>query len=455
MFVACGANERPPSSTPIKYASDDIYVDALNGDNINGKGTASKPYKTITYALKKLNSLSSVIYLKAGEYSVKSGELFPLILPKGISLYPYGETNSSITIKGNGYFPLKDKTVCLVLKGNNQLYNLSISSEENIGILSLNGTNSLFSSTLQNNKTALALLNTSYFTLDATTVKKNINGLEINNHATLKLIDSTIQENEVGIILSSEGYIDSHSENSKIINNVECDFFTNGNRNLSLQGIKWDENSSDFTIKQSCSEGNNIVNQGEGTISFQALPNHPPITLNDKNSSSIPNENNISSDEKNETIPDGNHTPSEDKNQTDTSPINNALLFPVKNEINILYPTYDISISSEEPNIRYNNTQNNKYIMVTIWNKLPIIRDKQIQNPKDVFWYWHTGMEGGIGETTYEYGAKPLDGDLNANTPLAPKALKKGRAYYLAIWEWDREGKYIVSSSRISIFHVK
>ena len=119
MFVACGGNGTGSISTPIKYASDDIYIDSLKGDNFNGKGTASKPYKTITYALKKLKTLSTVLYLKSGEYSIKSGEVFPLVLPEGISLYSYGENNLTSTIKGYGYFPLKDKTVCLVFRGNN------------------------------------------------------------------------------------------------------------------------------------------------------------------------------------------------------------------------------------------------------------------------------------------------------------------------------------------------
>jgi hypothetical protein len=465
IFIGCGGyynpNDYNSSTAPPKYGSDDIYINPLNGNNIDGEGSVEKPYKTINYALSHLKSLTSTLYLSGGDYNLESGETFPIVLPQGINLYQYNDNNFTTNIQGSGYF--NDKEVCLVLSGNNKLHHLSISSKEHLGILSLKGTNTILLSTLKNNRTALALLDTSYITLTSVDIEENINGVEINNQSTLKLVSSDIQKNEIGIFVSDQGYIDSRSENSKIIENKKCDFFTDGNRNLFLQGLSWDMNSSDFTIQESCSDGNNIVNHGEGTISFQPTPNNQYIDFPENNrSSEITNpSNDDNNDDNNDTINvnDENSSTPIDETNTTSQNVNNVenstLLFTVKNEIDILYPPYDASLFSTEPIIKFNKTMTNKYIMVTIWKKLPIIRDNKIQNPKDIFWYWHSGMKGNIGQVDYQDGAEAINGDIQTTSSISPRQLSRGRAYYLAIWEWDREGLTVIASSHVSIFNVK
>jgi hypothetical protein len=58
-----------------------LYVNA-NATN-TGDGTATNPYRTLTAALQQ-SKLGTLIFVGAGTYS--SGEIFPLVIPAGVSL---------------------------------------------------------------------------------------------------------------------------------------------------------------------------------------------------------------------------------------------------------------------------------------------------------------------------------------------------------------------------------
>lgn len=82
-----------------------VHVSAVAGSNTGGDGTQLRPYQTITHALEAAPA-NSVVVLAAGEYSLASGEEFPLYLKPGITLQgsPAVGTNQSI-IRGSGIFP--------------------------------------------------------------------------------------------------------------------------------------------------------------------------------------------------------------------------------------------------------------------------------------------------------------------------------------------------------------
>ena len=405
-FVLVGCWEDASDSSPRKISSNDIYVSQKKGKDILGYGTSKFPYKTISYALSKITS-GSTIFTEAGEYTEDSGEKFPLILPRNIGLVKYGEDNESVTIEGFGSTD-NGKEVLLILNGDNRINGVKFSSLDNIDILSKSGKNTLNNITLSNNENGLGILNDSKVTLIDSSIENNSYiGVELSNSSRLELVNSKISKSNIGIYISDDATIEN-SVNSKIIENSQCDFFTNGSQNLKLQGLSWDSDVFDFNIKTDCSNGNNIVNIGEGTISYQPIPN-------------------------------------------------NLLFSNIEKEILILSPKFSETIHTTEPTIKYTNTQNSRHIMVTIWTKLPKVNEGKIVNSKDIIWYWHTGMNNSpVGRIKYEDGAIPIDGDLN--TPIekltSPKPLEHGRSYYLAVWEWDDNGIEVISSSSISYFIV-
>ena len=54
--------------------------------------------------------------------------------------------------------------------------------------------------------------------------------------------------------------------------NTQCDFFHEGQNDLQLQNIEWMINVFNFSVKQNCINGNNIVNIGSATINYQYIP---------------------------------------------------------------------------------------------------------------------------------------------------------------------------------------
>ncbi|WP_019507531.1 DUF1565 domain-containing protein [Pleurocapsa sp. PCC 7319] len=80
-----------------------IYVNPKTGDD-SQSGKNLSPLKTITQALKIAPS-GSTIKLSSGTYSEETGETFPLIINKDITLRGNAKSQGhQIIIKGNGYF---------------------------------------------------------------------------------------------------------------------------------------------------------------------------------------------------------------------------------------------------------------------------------------------------------------------------------------------------------------
>ena len=82
-----------PSLAPIVS----IFVNSATGSDSSGNGSSSKPYKTLTKAILVVSTAKSVssngvtIFLSSGDYSVASGEKFPIVVP------------TAVTITGSGF----------------------------------------------------------------------------------------------------------------------------------------------------------------------------------------------------------------------------------------------------------------------------------------------------------------------------------------------------------------
>ena len=75
--------------------SKEIYVDPKMGSDKTGLGTKSSPYKSLTFALRKVNQGDKIIAWP-GFYSSKNGEVFPIVIPTGITIIGSGMRNTFI-----------------------------------------------------------------------------------------------------------------------------------------------------------------------------------------------------------------------------------------------------------------------------------------------------------------------------------------------------------------------
>ena len=94
---------RPIIAREAKIENSIIYVDSQLGNDGN-KGTRNTPLKTITHALKTASD-NTIISLAPGNYNESTGEKFPLIIKKNITLKGIdGGQGKSVVIEGNGAF---------------------------------------------------------------------------------------------------------------------------------------------------------------------------------------------------------------------------------------------------------------------------------------------------------------------------------------------------------------
>ena len=402
------------AADPINITSRSFFVDQLNGSDAYD-GSAGKPFKTITKALNSEAACSN-IYVSGGTYDETNGEVFPLDFPYQTTLlYNSAEDNIPVLIKGSG---LSEKAngnrAAVILNGNSRIGPVTIDSEDNIGIINFQGLNRVLNSTIENNKVGVGSLNSSQFVSLGSTYTNNSNAaIEASGESEIVLLNNKIISNNIGITLSNDSNIsfkhETLSGGNLLQKNKSCDFFYDGNKNIDLDEITWDQDKFDFTISNECADGNNIASKGAGSISYQQVP-------------SI-----------------------------------DQLLFNTNVRINQISPLFGETIFSKEPRFTY-NANSNKLVMIAVWNNLPKVLDNVIKNPSDVVWFWHSGMQNSpLGSVKFEDGKIPLDEDLNPRSFTSlndPVPLEKGRSYYWAIWEWDSSGTGITGSSTVSYFKV-
>jgi len=94
--TACTRWGQPGPLTPTIAPLMSLYVDANAGSDTTGNGSIGKPFKTLTKAVDVLIAAKEVassvtIYMAVGSYTAANGEIFPIVVPK------------IVTIKGSGY----------------------------------------------------------------------------------------------------------------------------------------------------------------------------------------------------------------------------------------------------------------------------------------------------------------------------------------------------------------
>ncbi len=395
-----------------------LFVNQQIGDDKNS-GSLTSPLKTLTTAIEKSKKDSRSIYISAGEYSVKSGEIFPLVIPENVGVFKYQDTDdnnisSDVVILGSGLSDLSSNPVAFIMNGASKLYNLTINPEGGVGVISRSGVNEIFGNKITNGIVGISIKNKATTKIFSSRVTNNSHAaIEIGGESLAIVIHSDISNNNVGFILTESGMLKTNdggkSGASFVGSNNKCDFYTESSNSLDLSAFIWDNDPFEFNIDLECKNGSNLVNGGTGSVDYQFIPDE------------------------------------------------SGSLFRANKIIKTFSPEFGETIYSTKPSMSFTG-YNNKLVMNAVWKEMPRVVDNKIVNIEDIVWFWHSGMQNSpIGYVTYESGKYPKDGNLNPKdvSTLEPAPpLEKGRAYYWAVWEWDDSGVKIDASSSISYFKV-
>ncbi|HEY9761678.1 MAG TPA: S-layer homology domain-containing protein [Trichocoleus sp.] len=120
----------------VQAVSRTLQVDPINGKDQPGNSSTG-PFKTLTAALRQVSG-NTLIRLVPGTYSSESGEIFPLILPAGVTLNG-DEANQgrAVVIRGGGVFRSAqwgDRNFAVVIQGNAQVLGVTVINSQGAGI---------------------------------------------------------------------------------------------------------------------------------------------------------------------------------------------------------------------------------------------------------------------------------------------------------------------------------
>lgn len=114
-----------------------IYV-AESGSDSSGTGSRQNPYRTITYALSQVQSSMQII-IGPGQYTLGTGEAFPLVVRPGVTLTGAGRDSTYVIGPGGGHdlqgavFSLDADAATI------ERMNISTADHNGIGVLLLPG----------------------------------------------------------------------------------------------------------------------------------------------------------------------------------------------------------------------------------------------------------------------------------------------------------------------------
>ena len=90
----------PPTIPPLTT----LVVNPSSGNDTTGNGTSEKPYKTLTKALNVIKNSTTpglTIQLAPGQYTAANGEVFPIVVPTGVTIDGSGYTGQAGFPKGS------------------------------------------------------------------------------------------------------------------------------------------------------------------------------------------------------------------------------------------------------------------------------------------------------------------------------------------------------------------
>ncbi|ARV60865.1 hypothetical protein BZZ01_21595 [Nostocales cyanobacterium HT-58-2] len=237
-----------------------VYVNPATGNDANA-GTLLNPYKTLTRALKG-NTTGTIIQLAPGIYSTGSGEVFPLVIPNGLTVLGHEATKGQgIVISGSGKYKSESfglQNITLLLLSDAQLMGVTVINpiEKGTGVWIESTAPTLANNTfikcgregvfvsgtakpliqdnvfVQNGLGGLVMAGNSKGEVLRNILQKNALGIAISDFAAPLIANNTFSENRNAIALSREAR--PVLRNNLIENNIQSGLSVNGNASPDL-----------------------------------------------------------------------------------------------------------------------------------------------------------------------------------------------------------------------------
>jgi parallel beta-helix repeat protein len=185
-----------------------LYINPVTGNDAN-TGARLAPFKTITRALKGIES-DIIIQLASGTYSAKSGEIFPLLIPSGVTVVGNEATKGQgILISGGGNFQSASfgvQNITILLLDETQLLGVSVTNSTpkatGVWIESTNPT--LANNTFSNcGREGVFVSDSGKPAITDNLFVQNIaGGLVISRNSKGEILRNKFQQNAIGIAMS-------------------------------------------------------------------------------------------------------------------------------------------------------------------------------------------------------------------------------------------------------------
>ncbi|MHC5598552.1 MAG: DUF1565 domain-containing protein [Nostoc sp.] len=185
-----------------------LYVNPITGNDTN-TGSRLNPFKSLTRAL-KLTQIPTIIHLESGTYNAASGEVFPLIIPRGVTVVG-NEANKGveILISGSGKYQSSSfgiQNITLLLLDNASLLGVSVTnpSAKGTGIWIESAAPTLANNTLRDSgREGIFTTGTAKPTIvDNLFVQNAASGLVMAGYSQGEVLRNVFQRNPLGIAIS-------------------------------------------------------------------------------------------------------------------------------------------------------------------------------------------------------------------------------------------------------------
>lgn len=305
--------------TPAQEISSEVnilYVDSKQGSDRQGNGSQESPLKTITQAL-KLAQPNSVISLSSGTYSEKTGESFPLIIRKSVTIKGSPSSQGhNVIINGSGDFSSPtgagQQVTIAAIREAKGLTGVTVINPHTRGhglwIESANPT-VVSNSFIRNGNTGLSVngrsnpvINNNYFSRNAGnglliygTSKPQVTnnqfentgfGVSIVQNSAPTLLGNSFSRNRIGVIL--EGNSQAFLRDNKITNSEEFGLVAIAKSRVDLGTVAQPGNNifrgnkkldiHNATPNPITAAGTEINGRTEGNINFRGIANAPIAT---------------------------------------------------------------------------------------------------------------------------------------------------------------------------------
>lgn len=190
-----------------------LYVNPAAGEDVPNAGRSeASPYRSITYAMQQAQP-GTIVQLARGSYTTQTGEVFPILIPAGVTLRgSEAENGQTVAIIGGGTFISKTfarQNTTLRTAGKSEIRGVSVTNpnvrgtgiwiESNDAIV----VNSTFSN---NNREGIFVTGTANPKIEKNVFLKNGgNGISVANYGKGEIRENLFQNTGFGVAVSENG----------------------------------------------------------------------------------------------------------------------------------------------------------------------------------------------------------------------------------------------------------